>query len=371
MVTLYIIYFYLSHLFIPAKIFFSIWRPLTSVKDSVVTVHCDKCCGKGGISFLSPQNKAMLMFTHRCLCLREFYSRKDHFYKWLAKHRIQILCELTKVCDLQLGFEQSPLSDGSILVLTCDQVELAGSSATFLHPSGSTKEDPWLPFPVGLRAWLWPPQTTATQEPPSAMVPPPPPSGSCETSPVLAENGKQRRGHNWTLIAWNILAKIATSKLLLSLSWCRSESWKIPSNGKYCSDGTLLLFPLIWKVHLLPNTGAKEHLPNGMPEQQRWESPTSLFSVSLRALNSFLRVYPSWTTTDTSISTAFISWEGNANKLSGLGCWLMSTGVGLLLVFHTSWNHGTAVTAAVQKAPQLFRCYLLDIPGSKILAQNL
>lgn len=102
--TIYYIYIYIFPIYLYLLgFFFSIWKLPTSVKGSIVTIHCDKCCGKGGIFFFCPQNKAMLMFTHRCLCLREFYSRKDHCYQWLAKHRIQIFCELNPGLWLAAG----------------------------------------------------------------------------------------------------------------------------------------------------------------------------------------------------------------------------------------------------------------------------
>lgn len=44
--------------------------------------------------FFCHQDKATVVFAHRCLCFREFYSSKGHCYQWLVKHRIQIPCEL-------------------------------------------------------------------------------------------------------------------------------------------------------------------------------------------------------------------------------------------------------------------------------------
>lgn len=111
--TIYYIYIYLSHLFIPARIFFSIWKLPTSVKGSIVTIHCDKCCGKGGIFFFCPQNKAMLMFTHRCLCWESFIAGKTIVINGWPSTEFKFSVSWTQVCDLQLGFEQSPLSDGT------------------------------------------------------------------------------------------------------------------------------------------------------------------------------------------------------------------------------------------------------------------
>lgn len=140
----------------------------------------------------------------------------------------------TQVCDLQLGFEQSPLSVGSWGFSGAGQPHLGAhvwpsETGWFLCQLPSPRWEHQGRFMAALPCRA---RTLALTSPdhshPGASlchgphqlqrkVPPPPPSGSCETSPVLEENGKQRRrGHNWALITWNILAKTATSKLLLS-----------------------------------------------------------------------------------------------------------------------------------------------------------
>lgn len=65
----FILYIYIFPIYLYLlRFFFPLWKPTTSLKGSIVTIHCKKCCGKGGFLFFCPQNKAMLIFTHRCLC---------------------------------------------------------------------------------------------------------------------------------------------------------------------------------------------------------------------------------------------------------------------------------------------------------------
>lgn len=120
------------------------------------------------------------MFTHRCLCLRDFYSKKDHCYQWLTKHRIQILCELNPGLWLAAGVWAVPSKCWELGLLRgwaapswCSRVPkwnwLVPLPASFT-PLGTPRKTHGCPSPVGLGAWHWPPQTTATREPASAMV---------------------------------------------------------------------------------------------------------------------------------------------------------------------------------------------------------
>lgn len=131
-------------------------------------------------------------------------------------------------------------------------------------------------------------------------VPSPMSAGSCETSPVWEENGKRgRRAHNWTPIAWNMLAKTATFKQLLSSIFAAGDlSRQIPSNRKYCSTArcsSSLCFKsqsqVLRKICQMAWLGIN-HFP---------------FSVTLGALKSFAGVYIiPWTTNSISTRPAFI-----------------------------------------------------------------
>lgn len=268
MVRLYITYLYLSRLFIPAKIYFSIWKP-TSVKDSIATVHCSKCCGKGGIFFFCPQNKAMLMFTHRCLCLREFYSRKDHCYNGCPSTEFKFSVGWTQVCDFQLGLS-SPLYGmgagasqglGSPMGVPCVTGERGWLLCHPPSPPGSTREDPWLP--AGLRPGTGSPEHSQ----PLPWSPPPLPSGSCETSPLLEEAEERTQlNSNW-LEYFSRDCHFQAALEPFFLSWWRSESWKIPSVGNIAVTGHCSSFLCSEKCPY-SQVSPKELFPNGLPEQQ-------------------------------------------------------------------------------------------------------
>lgn len=104
-----------------------------------------------------------------------------------------------------------------------------------------------------------------------------------------------------------LLAKPATFKQLLSNVFPGGDPGRCPPSGNTAVAGHRSSFLSFERCRLLPIIGPKENLPNGTPEQQGWESPASLFSVSVGALNSFIGVcIPSGTTNSVLMGAAFI-----------------------------------------------------------------
>lgn len=248
------IYLYLLRFFFPSENWWQVW------KIPQLTIHCNKCCGKGGIFFFCPQNKAMLMFIHRCLCLREFYSRKDHCYNGWPSTEFKFFLSWTQVCDLQLGFEQSPLSVGSWGFSGAGQPHLGAhvwpnetgwflchSSPCWEHQGGLIVALPCKTQNLAL--------TSPDHSYPGAShcwgshqlqrkVPTPHLQALVKHHKmvlVLEENGKpeERTQLNPNCLEYFSKDFHFQASLEPCLSWWRSESWKIPSNGKYFSDRTL------------------------------------------------------------------------------------------------------------------------------------